>query len=543
MFDPSDKTVPAVSLSGIVKEFRGNRVLHGVDFDLKDGEVHALVGSNGSGKSTLMKIVYGLHRPSEGTMKVRGEPVRLRNPGHAFRYGIATVPQELPLVGGLSVAENIFFGNLPRRTGVVAWRELRQRAQEVLARVDTEGCIDPLQPVNTLDLGAQQLVSIARALGQGADILVFDEPTSSLNAEAAQRLFTVISSLRSEGRAIAFISQRLDDIFAVADQVSVLRDGIVVGKFPVGEVTTDTIAELMVGHAPTSAVGSRSVSKQRSVLEVAHLSVGRHLHDLTFSLLEGEVLGLVGLPGSGAEDILPALFGRKHITGGSVRLFDRDTTRVPLRSRVQAGMAYVSGDRSKEGLVRAQTVEFNLTLALNNRCQLVPLSRSNQRQRVNQIIEKLWLRPSDPNAIVATLSGGNQQKVVVGRWLLANSRLWLLNDPTRGVDIHARHDIHTLIREQVAESGGAIMTSSDIREMLEVCDRLLVLYRGKVVAELDAAQSTEHRVLALASGNVENNSDSLLTDRRPKSTHAAQAWSTIAEPTHFTPSINESRES
>lgn len=493
-----------VELAGVTKEFRGNAVLHRVDFDLRAGEVHALVGANGSGKSTLMKIVYGVHRPSDGTMAVRGAAVRLRNPGHALRLGIAAVPQELPLVGAISVAENVFFGNLPRRRGVVNWRELRRRAAQVLVQVDTAQRIDPAQPVQTLDLAAQQLVSIARALGQGANILVFDEPTSSLDADAARHLFEVIHRLRTEGRAIAFISQRLDDIFAVAGRVSVLRDGAIVAELPIAEATTDGIAELMVGHAPV-AVPRRpngSSSGAGCVLEVDRVAVGRRVRSLSLSVSSGEVLGLAGLPGSGPDELLPALFGRNKLASGSVKILGTDMTKWPPRRRVSSGVAYVSGDRRGEGLVRSQTVAFNLTLVLNHRARLSWLSHRRQRRRIDEVTTELRITPPSPDAVVATLSGGNQQKVVVGRWLLAGARFWILNDPTRGVDIHARSDIHRLIRQQVAAGGGALMTSSDIRELLEVCDRVVVMSRGAVVAELDPAHATEHQVLALAGGAV-----------------------------------------
>ncbi len=492
---------PILSLAGITKEFRGQRVLHGVDFELCCGEVHALAGSNGSGKSTLMKVVYGAHQPSHGTMAVRGSNVRFRSPAHALRAGIAAVPQELPLVLRLSVAENIFFGDLPRKRGVVRWRHVRRRAMDVLDQVDAEHRIDPAQEVWQLDLAAQQLVSIARALAHGADIIVFDEPTSSLGAVDTERLFAVISRLRAEGRAVGFISQRLDDILAVADRVSVLRDGRMVGELAVGDTTTDGIAALMVGHATTGVASKRAPSAPTKVLEVDRIAIGHRLRGLTFSVGSGEVVGLTGLPGSGSDDIFPALLGRRPTTGGSVRIRGRNMTHSSLRRRIRAGVAYVSGDRRRDGLVRTQTVGFNLTLVLNNRIRLVPISHLRQRRKVEQVISRLQIHPPDPTAPVATLSGGNQQKVVVGRWLLVDPRLWLLNDPTRGVDVHSRAEIHALIREQVSNAEScALMTSSDTRELLEVCDRLLVLDHGRIVAELDPAETTEHQVLALAGG-------------------------------------------
>jgi len=493
----------AVSLVGITKEFRGTPVLRSVDFELVAGEVHALVGANGSGKSTLMKIVYGVHRPSAGAMRVRGEPIHLRSPRHALRTGIAAVPQELPLVGTITVAENVFFGDLPCRRGLVDWGTLRRRAAEVLTVIDPDGRIDPDQLVQTVDLAGQQLVSIARALAQGADILVFDEPTSSLDADAAARLFDVIERLRDDGRAIAFISQRLDDIFAIATRVSVLRDGAIVARLPISETSSARIAELMVGHAPVNPSRRVQISSgpeiKDPVLAVEHLSVG-HVQNLSFHVGRGEVVGLAGLPGAGLEEVLGALYGRRRPTAGTVTFLGREMTRWPTRRRVGAGVAYVSGDRRGEGLVMAQTVAFNLAMVLNNRPRLSWISHRGQRHAIDGVMAELRVTPPAPDAQVSMLSGGNQQKVVVGRWLLADARFWILNDPTRGVDIHARNDIHRLIRARVSAQGGALMTSSDVRELLEVCDRVLVLSRGVLVAELEPAHSSEHQVLALAGG-------------------------------------------
>lgn len=491
---------PAVALTGITKEFRGQEVLHGVDFELRPGEVHALAGSNGSGKSTLMKVIYGAHRPTSGAVAVRGRAVHFRNPSHALKMGIAAVPQELPMVAGLTVAENIYFGDLPRRFGVVRWRKLRERAAQVLAQVDPEGRIDPEDRVYRLDLGQQQLVSIARALAHGAGIVIFDEPTSSLDMASAERLFAVIRGLRDQGAAVGFISQRLDDILAVATRISVLRDGRMVGTMAREQATADTVAGLMVGDAGMATVVQRQARREATpLLQVKDLATGPRVRGLSFNVAAGEVVGLAGLQGSGAEDVLPALLGRRAISAGTVDLGGANLAHSRLGRRIRSGFAYVSGDRRGEGLVRTQTVSFNLTLVLNGGFRLFPISHSRQARLVEQVIASMQIHPPDPAAPVANLSGGNQQKVLIGRWLLVDPRLWLLNDPTRGVDVHARAEIHGQLRQQLATTGGgALMTSSDTRELLEVCDRLLVMARGQIVAELDPSQATEHQVLALA---------------------------------------------
>lgn len=491
---------PVVSLSHVSKDFRGNRVLRDVDFDLYKSEVHALVGSNGSGKSTLLKMVYGVHQPTSGMMKVRGETVKFRTPAHAMKYGIAAVPQELPLVPSLTVAENIFFGNLPRKHGAISWSNLFDFASKALERVDPSGTINPRDLVAHLDLAGQQLVSIARALTQGAKILVLDEPTSSLDAKAVENLFRLIKVLTSEGKSIAFISQRLDDIFAIADRVSVLRDGEMVGKSPINNLTVDELVKLMAGNIPTKEEFGSLVKTDKARLEVEGLQVGDHLRGLDFSLYQGEILGIVGLPGSGVEKVLPAIFGKVSLSSGTIRVDSKCSTSESIRHRIRSRIAYVSGDRIKDGLVRNQSVEFNLLLIKNNHLGFAPISSSRQYPEVCDVIKELKIRPPNPKAIVGTLSGGNQQKILVGRWLLSGAEIWLLDDPTRGVDAHSRYEIHNIIRRRVALGGAAIMTSSDLQEMVEMCHRLLIVYKGEKIAEVSQSQANEHIVLALASG-------------------------------------------
>lgn len=500
---PSERAEPppaVVSLRGIEKDFSGQRVLSCVDFDVRAGEVHALAGSNGSGKSTLMKVLYGAHRPTCGSVHVHGRPTRFASPAHALRAGIAAVPQELPLVPHLSVAENIFFGSLPSRYRLVWWRRLEQRAAEVLARVDPEGRIPTSAEAGRLNLAAQQLVSIARALAHEAEVIVFDEPTSALGMHDVTRLFDLIGSLRAQGRAIVFISQRLDDITEIATRVSVMRDGSIVAELPARATSPRELASLIVGHDVVASSAPARIREGATVLELRGITTER-LHGFDARLRAGEVAGIFGLPGSGAEDVLPAVLGRVPKLAGCVRVCSDDITKSSLRRRIRSGVAYVSGDRGRDGLVRSQSVEFNLTMCNNGSIALKPLLQRRNTQRAEVIIEDLRIRPSDPGALVSTLSGGNQQKVIVGRWLLVQPTIWLLDDPTRGVDVHSRDEIHALIRRQVASHGScALMTSSDVRELLDACDRVIVISRGVAVADVDAASASEKELLALASG-------------------------------------------
>lgn len=493
---------PAVALEGIVKTFGAKTVLHGVDFAVRAGEIHGLAGANGSGKSTLMKVLYGVHPPTCGTLSLGGSPVRLRDPGHALRCGVAAVPQELPLVGSLTVAENVLFGRLPRRARLVDWAQVRRQARRALAAVDPDGRIDAGQRVGQLDVASQQLVSIARTLAHGARILVFDEPTSALDAAAARNLLSVITRLRAGGAAIAFISQRLEDLVAVADRVAVLRDGRLVADEAVDGLGVEGLARLMVDAPAGGSGGRRSSGFGAPVLEASGMAAGRTLRDASFQVAAGEVVGIAGLPGSGVEHVLPVLAGKVALQAGTVRAGEADISRWHLRRRVGAGIAYVSGDRRRQGLMLSQTVELNLALAANRSCGLLPLSRRAQRAEVVRVARAVGLVPPDPDMVVGSLSGGNQQKVVIGRWVLGDARIWLLDDPTRGVDVRAREEIHTLIRSRFAVRPGsaAVVTSSDTLELLQFCDRIVVLNRGRVAATVEAAASSEEEILALAGG-------------------------------------------
>lgn len=494
------RTLAVLEARGLLRRFGRVTVLRGVDFAVRAGEVHALAGANGSGKSTLLRILSGALRPSAGTVLVEGSPVRLRSPVDGLRLGIATVPQELPLVPSLSVAENLFLGALPRRHGLVTWGALRQRAARALAPVDPEGRISPDRPVGELDLADRQLVAIARALAQGARVLLFDEPTSALPGPAAEQLLGLIGRLRAEGRAVVLVSQRLDDITAVADRVSVLRDGSVVAELPGSNVPATTLAELMAGHPVQPQRAAPRSRGAGELLEVQELRTGGRLAPISLSVRPGELLGVAGLPGSGVEELLPALAGRRKIAGGHVRAWGRQLGPLGVEARARLGIAYVSGDRRREGIVPGATVADNLTLAVTSRASLRPLRRAQLGERVRRVLQELDVRPNDPDALAGTLSGGNQQKLVVGRWLLAGARLWLLADPTRGVDVHARADIHRLLRAQLTAGAAAIMTSSELAELLEVCDRILVIHRGRVIAEVDPATTSEHDLLALVGG-------------------------------------------
>lgn len=493
---------PAVQVQAVTKEFAGTPVLVEVDFDLHYGEVHALVGLNGSGKSTLMKVVYGEHQPTRGRLLIRGEERRLHHPVDALRCGIAAVPQESPVIPALSVAENVCFGRLPRRGPMVDWPAVRAKAEQVLRLLEGAALVDVTSPVGSLDLATQQLVAIARALARGADILILDEPTSSLPHEATERLQRAVRRLRDEGQAVAFISQRLDDVFSVADRVSVLRDGAIVGTWRPADIDPEELTQLMSGDTAPSGPPTATVPRQQHapLLDVRGLSCPRGVDDLDFAVHPGEIVGLVGLAGGGGSEALRALYGLRPVTGGQVRLGERNVAGASVAGHRACGFAFISGDRRHEGIVPAQSVAFNIAFATIRRPSLRPRRRTADRAVAEPIIAQLGIRPADPTMPAGLLSGGNQQKVLVGRWLAAQPTVWLLDDPTRGVDVHARRDIHQALRASLGEDACAVFVSSEISEFLEVCDRLVVLSKGRKVAELSVADTDEAELLALATG-------------------------------------------
>ena len=491
---------PTLQMREVHKRFGRTHALKGVDFELLAGEAHALLGENGSGKSTLMKIANGEVNATSGEVLLRGEQVHFSNPLAAARAGITMVAQEVPVVAGVSVAENISLGRLPRRGPHVDWRAAHRVAREALGELGSS--IRPYDLVGSLGSGDRQVVAIARAIASQSSVVIFDEPTSSLTAERAEALFEIIVRMKERGVAIAFISQRLQDIEPVADRVTVLRDGNIVQTLPIGDADESTITRLMVGRSLTDyfhreiSTGARTDAEP--ALEVRDLSVPGAASDVSFDVRPGEVVGLAGLVGCGRVEVVRALFGADASTG-SVRVSGRDHLRRSPRSSIARGMAFVSGDRKAEGLVGPQSVLDNLSLVANRRLSLLPVPARSQRRAARAVMAELQVRPADPGLPAGSLSGGNQQKVVIGRWLSDHHRpdVLLMDEPTRGVDVGAKSEIYRVIRELATQGVAVVVSSSENTELLGVCDRVLMMFRGRVVADvpshdLDELTIAEH---------------------------------------------------
>ncbi|MGV9769096.1 sugar ABC transporter ATP-binding protein [Microbacterium sp. NPDC003461] len=494
--------VAALHMRGIGKSFPGIRALSDVELEVHPGEVHAIVGENGAGKSTLMKILAGIYQPDDGTISLDGEEVHLAGPIDARRRGIGMVYQELNLVPDLTVAENISLGRTPARGGFVDARTLLSRAQQVLDDLDAH--VDPLQLVGSLTVSQQQIVEIAKAYASEPRIMVLDEPTSSLSEHEAQSLFRVVRRMKANGVAVIYISHRLREVLDLADRVTVLRDGRHIETRDVAGMTPNDMIRSMVGRDLTDVFPKREVPIGDVVLEVRGLSRAGVFEDVSLTARAGEIVGLAGLVGAGRTEVARAIFGLDPHDAGTVRVGGVQVIASDPRGAVGAGIAYVPEDRKRDGIAPQLSIRDNLCLSvLPSLSRLGWLSRRRENAVAREQVEALGVSPPLVERSVSTLSGGNQQKVVLGKWLAAKPRVLILDEPTRGVDVGAKADIHTIIGALAAAGVAIVMISSELPEVLAVSDRVYVLHEGRVTGELSRAEATEQVVMKAATGESE----------------------------------------
>jgi rhamnose transport system ATP-binding protein len=488
-------TAPLLELRDIRKSFGGVHALKGVSFELRPGEVHALVGENGAGKSTLIKIVTGAHRPDSGTLSLLGSPVVDNDPVTSRRLGVAVIYQQPALLPELSVAENIALGAEPaglwRR---VRWAARVSRARELLGRIGA--AVDPEAPVSSLSLPEQQMVEIAKALGADAKVLIMDEPTASLPEHEVRRLFRVVQDLRSQGVGIVYISHRLEELEELADRVTVLRDGNSVATKPRAELDRAELIRLMVGREVTQVFSKRAVERGEVRLEL------RGVRGVSLQVRRGEILGLAGLVGAGRTELARTLFGLTPADAGEI-LLDGVPVRVSGPSAaIELGIAYVPEDRRRHGVILDLPVAANATLAVLRR-----LSRRGfldfdaERALAEEAVARLQVKTPSVETPVGHLSGGNQQKVALARWLATEPRVLILDEPTQGIDVGAKSEIHALMGDLAAKGLAVVMISSELPEVLGMSDRVAVLHRGRLAGVLDRAEATQERILALALGH------------------------------------------
>lgn len=490
----------AVRFDRITKAFPGVVALSDVTVDVVAGSCHALCGENGAGKSTLGKILAGIHRPDSGTLIVHGEPRRFNSPRDALLAGIGMVHQELAFCGNLSVAENLCLGAIPTRRGLVAPNEMAARATAMLAEIGST--LDVSRPVGELTVAHQQLVQIASAVSGGARIIIFDEPTSSLSQVEAERLYDLIARLKARGVTCIYVSHRMPEIFLLCDTVSVLRDGRHVASRPIAELTQDELVHLLIGRSLEEYFPDQTkVPSGNEVLRVNALTSPGKFEDISFSVRAGEVVGLAGLVGAGRSELACALFGLDRKARGSVRIDGRPAQLRSARAAIRRGVGLVPEDRKRQGIVPLASSLHNISLAtLKRLARLTMLRRGTERVQAHTYFERLRVRAPDIDAVVAGLSGGNQQKVVLARWLAAKSRLLILDEPTRGVDVGAKAEIHGLVRELAAQGTGILLISSELPEILSLSDRILVLRAGRLVGEVSRAAATQDGLLRMMAG-------------------------------------------
>jgi ABC-type sugar transport system ATPase subunit len=490
-------SAPILKLEGIAKSFPGVRALADISFDVRPGEVHALLGENGAGKSTLIKIMSGVYRPDAGTMTLEEKPVAFASPQEAQAAGIATIYQELLLFPELSVAENIFMGHAPKnRIGAIDWGRMRERAREVLDSLDIRD-LDVRAPVGALSVGNRQRVEIAKALSHNAHILIMDEPTAALTERDVERLFGIVRLLRARGVGVVYISHRLEEVFLLADRVTVLRDGEFVATKPVAETSRDDLIQMMVGHRIDQLFPKVAGERGRVMLELENVVHSPMTKGVSLKLCAGEILGIAGLVGSGRSELAEVIFGMTPAERGKILV---DGSEVAIDSPAAAkrlGIAYVPEDRGRQGLVRPMPISENVSLAnLGRVSRRFFIDRKAENALAERSVEQFHIRASSVNQIVGKLSGGNQQKVGLSKWLATEPRILIMDEPTRGIDVGAKAEIHRLMSELASRGMAILMISSELPEVMGMSDRIVVMRAGRIVAEVERADATQAGIAA-----------------------------------------------
>jgi ribose transport system ATP-binding protein len=485
-------------MQDISKSFPGVQALKGVDFEADKGEVHAIAGENGAGKSTLIKILSGAYLPDTGKIFLDGKELNITDPHSGREQGISVIYQELSLIPNMSVAENIFLGNMPKKLGTVKWQEMRRRASEVLQEIGFD--INPNAKIRELSIVQQQAVEIAKILVEDTKIVVMDEPTALLPPREVKTLFAVINKLRARGVTILYISHRLDEIFQMADRVTVLRDGNKIGTVRPQDITQDELVQMMIGRKPAERQYWKPERAERLknapvVLEVEGLGDGENLKSASLSARQGEIVGIAGLVGSGNSEILQCIFGAKKATSGRIKIKGQEIKSFAPANSIKNSLAYLPSDRKNLGLVLGMTIKRNISLTgLDELSRFFVVKNRQENKVVDQLMKKLRIKSRNREQLVETLSGGNQQKVVMAKWLLPECEILMFDEPTRGIDVGARSEIYELMLEYVDQGGTIVIVSSDMQELLAVCDRIIVVGQGRVTASFDHEEATEEKI-------------------------------------------------
>ncbi len=506
----TDNSPRLLCMEGITKSFPGVMALQGVHFEVQPGEVHVLLGENGAGKSTLVKILTGAYQMDSGTILWKGQPVQIGSPAAAQRLGISVIYQEFNLVPQLNIAENIYIGREPIKLGmgpvrVIDWPRLYSDARALLRSLDLN--LDPRQPVEGLGVAQQQMVEIAKALSLNADVIVMDEPTSALTGREIDELFKVIIRLRSQGKSIVYITHRLDEVKQLGDRATVLRDGRSVATTSVADTSVDKLIQMMVGRTIDQQFPKVAVQRGPEILRVERLSregAAPQLHDISFNAYAGEVLGISGLVGAGRTELMRAIFGADPIDSGQVYIEGRPVRFNSPSAAIRAGLGLLPESRKEHGLVLGLSVQHNITMAhMGQLSRGVLLDRKRETTVAGKLAQQLRIRTPNMGQEVQFLSGGNQQKTVLAKWLVGRSKLLIFDEPTRGIDVGAKVEVYQLMNELTAQGVAILMVSSELLEVLGMSDRIMVMHEGRVTGLFSREEATQEKLLRAALGEEE----------------------------------------
>lgn len=486
-----------LEMKGIRKSFYGNEVLHSVDFSLEEGSVHALMGENGAGKSTLMNILVGIHKRDEGKIVIHGEEVEIENPAAAKKLGIAMIHQELSSVTEMSVAENIYLGREPVKHGLIDYGKMYRQTEELLKNLNIH--LNPRTKMGSLRVADQQLVEIAKAVSQNAKILIMDEPTSSITDREVENLYKIIRDLRERGTGIVYISHKMEEVYTITDDLTVLRDGESIATWKTSEVSNDMVVKAMVGRELKEQYPKREVKIGEPILEVRNLTLEGQFENISFTLRRGEILGLVGLVGAGRTETMHALFGLTKPESGEILLNGEKIELKKPGEAIAHGIAYVTEDRKGEGLVLPMSIAQNVTLpSLRELSRKIFIRQREEQKKSDEILRELKVKMSSSRLAVKNLSGGNQQKVVLAKWMMKNPDIIIFDEPTRGIDVGAKAEIYKLMGEFVAQGKAIIMISSEMPEAMGMSDRILVLSNHRISGELDRSEFDQDSIMTMA---------------------------------------------
>lgn len=491
-----------IEMSGIMKSFGGNTVLNNAGFQLKSGEVHALMGENGAGKSTLMKILTGVYTKDGGTILVDGREVEYKSAKEAENAGIVFIHQELNVLFDLTVEENMFLGKeIKNKFGVCKTKEMRAKVKEILDRLGVQ--ISPTERMDRLSVGQQQMIEIAKALMVDAKVLIMDEPTAALTQRETEVLFEVIQSLREKGVSIVYISHRMEEIFELCDRITILRDGVYIGTENIAEITMNDVVKMMIGREIGERYPVRDCKIGKTMFEVQNLTLENTFENISFSVKEGEILGVSGLMGAGRTEIMNSIFGSLPYTSGKILIDGKELKKISPSVAMKHGIGFITEDRKVEGLLLDKDIKTNIALAnLSRISKNGVLQKKKEKELVQNGIKELNIKCFDANHICEKLSGGNQQKVVFAKWVYTNPKLLILDEPTRGVDIGAKKEIYQIMNDLAKKGVAIIMVSSELPEILGMSDRVLVIHEGKVGGILKKEEASEEKIMTLATGGT-----------------------------------------